>query len=186
MTDVRLATQQWIDSVVVGLELCPFAAPVVAQGRLRIVSTDAEAPAELATALDAELAHLLRVPVEEVETTLLVHPRALLAFEEYNDFLDVADALLVERGCEGVVQIASFHPEYRFADAAPDDAANWTNRAPFPMLHLLREASVEEAIANFGDTSEVPERNTARLRALGVDGMRARVAACLDTDATSD
>jgi hypothetical protein len=186
MSNACLAAQKWVESVVVGLELCPFAAPVLAQGRLRIVSTEAETPEELATALDAELAHLLRAPVEEVETTLLVHPRALLVFDEYNDFLDVVDALLVERGCEGVVQIASFHPDYRFEGSPADDAANWTNRAPFPMLHLLREASVEEAIDSFGDTAEVPERNSARLRELGADAMRSRVAACLEVDASSD
>lgn len=182
MQDAALATRKWIDSVVIGFELCPFAAAVVEAGQLRIVCSEAHDARSLATDLDDEIALLLRMPVEEVETTLLVHPHALLDFGEYNDFLDAADALLVERGCEGVLQLASFHPDYQFKGEAVDDAANWTNRSPFPMLHLLREASVEVAIANFGDTASIPEHNTARLRALGSDEARARLAACFESE----
>jgi len=178
MQDAALATRKWIDSVVIDLGLCPFAAAVVEAGQLRIVCSDARDAGSLATDLDDEIALLLQTPVEEVETTLLVHPKALLGFGEYNDFLGTAEALLVERRCEGVLQLASFHPNYQFEGEAIDDAANWTNRSPFPMLHLLREASVEAAIANFGDTASIPERNIARLRELGPDQARARLAAC--------
>ena len=118
-------------------------------------------------------------------TTLLVFANALQSFDDYLDLLADAQDLLHESGLEGVIQLASFHPDYRFEGEPVDDAANWTNRSPFPMLHLLREASVELAIAEFGDTDAIPERNTARLRSLGAEKARARVAACLEPDSSS-
>jgi hypothetical protein len=172
------ATRAWVDAVVVGLGLCPFASEVLAAGRVRLVESSARSGADLLGALDRELAHLLRTPVTECDTTLLVHPHALRDFVDYNDFLDVAEALLRERGCEGVVQIASFHPDYVFAGAPADDPANWTNRSPHPMLQLLREESIADAIAVHPDVAAIPVRNAARLRELGVDAVRARLERC--------
>ena len=176
------ASLAWVEDVVVGLDLCPFAADVVRAGRVRAVACEAVAPEHVLAALDDELAHLLRTPVADLETTLVVLTRALRDFDTFNAFLDVAEELLRERGCEGVVQVASFHPGYRFAGEPEDDPANWTNRSPFPMLHLLREESVARAIEAFGGEAAaraIPERNAALLRAEGSEAMRARVAACL-------
>lgn len=161
-------TREWIQAVVIGHELCPFAASVLGAGRVRFALSPARDPEALLGDLDAELARLLRTPVADLDTTLLVHPDALIDFEAYNDFLDLGDALLRERGCDGVVQLASFHPDYRFADAPPDDPANWTNRSPHPMLHLLREQSVSDALSVYaGDPADIPAANAERLRRLG-------------------
>ena len=178
MSSVVAATRAWVESVVIGLDLCPFAGPVLEQGRVRFVESVADDPEALLEDLDSELARLLRTPVVELETTLLIHPRVLGDFADFNDFLDPAEALLRERGCEGVVQLASFHPDYFFAGSTADDAANWTNRSPHPMLHLLREQSVADAIAAFGDASAIPERNVERLRALPAGEMSRRLARC--------
>ena len=173
------ATREWVRSVVIGLELCPFAPAVLADGRLRVVLSEATEPRALLADLDRELAHLLRTPVADLDTTLLVHPEALAEFDAYNDFLDVAEALLRERGCEGVVQIASFHPGYRFAGAPLADPANWTNRSPHPMLHLLREQSVTDALSAWsGDPAAIPERNGERLRRLGTDALEQELERC--------
>ncbi len=172
------ATRTWLEWVVVELGLCPFARDVLAAGRLRIASSAAREPEALLADLDAELARLLRTPVADLDTTLLVHPHVLLDFADYNDFLDPAEALLHERGCEGVVQLASFHPDYVFADAEPDDPANWTNRSPHPMLHLLREQSVTDAIESFADVGDIPLRNARKLRELGKAEMRTRLERC--------
>lgn len=175
---VRAATLRWIERVVIGLDLCPFAAEVVRAGRLHIAVCGESEPARVLAALDAELAALLRAEVAKLETTLLVLPRALPGFEEFNDFLDLADALLEERGCTGVVQIASFHPRYRFAGASDDDAANYSNRSPYPMLHLLREESIARATAAHADPRGIPARNVELLRRLGLAAVRDRLAAC--------
>jgi hypothetical protein len=157
-------TREWIEKVVVGLELCPFAAQPLREGRVRIQVSEATTPEDLASDLASELARLEREPAAELETTLLVHPRVLLAFEDYNRFLDVADMLLEELGLVGAIQIASFHPGYRFAGAPPDDPANATNRSPHPMLHLLREESVADAVRSHPDPLGIPRRNAEKLR----------------------
>jgi len=172
------ATRAWVEAIVVELELCPFAREVLVADRVRFVESPARVPEALLADLDGELARLLRTPVGELETTLLVHPNVLADFTHYNEFLDPAEALLRERGCEGVIQLATFHPEYVFADAPPDDPANWTNRSPHPMLHLLREQSVTDAIAAFADAPGIPQRNVARLREMGEAEMRSRWAHC--------
>lgn len=162
------ATREWVQSVVIGHELCPFAASVLRAGRVRFVLSPACEPEALLGDLDAELARLLRTPVADLDTTLLVHPDALIDFDAYNDFLDLGDALLRERGCDGVVQLASFHPDYRFADMPSDDPANWTNRSPHPMLHLLREQSISDALSVYAeDPADIPATNAERLRRLG-------------------
>ncbi|NVB36959.1 DUF1415 domain-containing protein [Pseudenhygromyxa sp. WMMC2535] len=174
--EVRLRTLAWVERVVVGLDLCPFARGPVEAGRLRIAVCASRDPLELLAALDDELAALLDTPASERETSLLVHPRCLLDFEDYNDFLAEADGLIAARELEGVVQIASFHPDYRFADAPADDPANYSNRSPFPMLHLLREDSISRAVDGHVDIEGIPARNVSLLRGLSA----AALAALLD------
>jgi hypothetical protein len=160
-------TRRWIDTFVIGLNLCPFAEQVFAAERIRYAVTDAPDEARLAERLSAELDLLASRPAGEVETTLLIHPLALADFLAYNDFLNVADELLQRLGLGGVIQIASFHPRYRFAGTDADAVENFTNRSPYPMLHLLREASITEAAAAGPPLDDIPRRNVAALRRLG-------------------
>jgi hypothetical protein len=171
--EVLEETRDWIEQVVVGLGLCPFAESPLRADRVRIVVSDARDAEALARDLAREIAHLDREPAERVETTVLVHPHALAHFEDFNRFLDVGDLLLERLGCVGEIQIASFHPDYCFAGASSEDVANATNRSPYPMLHLLREASVARAVAAHPDPGGIPARNAERLRALGWKGLRA-------------
>ena len=168
--EVIADTQRWLERAVIGLNLCPFARATVAKRAVRIAVSHADTQQALAEDLQRELLMLAAAPIDELETTLLVHPDVLRDFFEYNDFLDVADALLADLDLEGVVQVASFHPDYCFADAPADDPANYTNRSPYPTLHLLREASVERAVEAVPDTDRIFERNVETLRALGVAG----------------
>jgi hypothetical protein len=169
---VRLETLAWIERVVVGLELCPFARAPLEAGRLRVVVSACEDPRELLTVVDDELDTLLEHEPAEIETTLIVHPNCLVDFEEYNDFLVLGEQLLEMWQLLGIVQIASFHPDYRFADSPTDDLANYTNRSPYPMLHLLREASVARAVDSHPDIAGVPAANIARLRAMSLTQIR--------------
>ena len=164
-------TSAWIDRVVIGLGLCPFAKPVQTKQLIRYRVTHAENESELLAALEEELTALASADPQLVDTTLLIHPSALRAFLDYNDFLSDADDKLRELGLEGELQIASFHPDYRFAGAPADDPANYSNRSPYPMLHLLREASVSRAVAAFPDASSISERNVAMLRGLAPEAL---------------
>ena len=166
-------TRRWLERAVIGLNLCPFAKSVVARDQVRLVLSDASTPTALLAELGEELIRLRDTPADAVDTTLLVHPGVLHDFLDYNDFLDEADALVAELQLEGVLQVASFHPDYRFAGSAPDDIENFTNRAPYPTLHLLREDSVDRAVAAYPDPDVIIERNVLALRALGVAGWRA-------------
>ncbi|SFR67449.1 hypothetical protein SAMN05216203_2438 [Marinobacter daqiaonensis] len=177
------ATRQWVEDVVVGLNLCPFARRELVNETVRFAVTGAETEEALLEALVEELERLVRD--DSIETTLLVHPLALRAFHDYNDFLALTDGLLEAMELEGVVQIASFHPDYRFAGTEAEDVENYTNRSPYPMLHLLREDSLEEAIARYPDTAAIPERNIERVENLGLAAMQSMLAACL-ARATSD
>lgn len=168
--DAVRETREWVERIVVGLELCAFAAEPLRAGRVRIAVSEAADPQALAADLVDELLRLDRTPADQLETTLLVHPRALRDFAAYNDFLDVCDWLLERLDLVGTLQIASFHPDYRYAGAADDDVANATNRSPHPMLHLLREASVERAVRSHPAPEAIPRRNARRLRALGWEG----------------
>jgi len=173
-------TRRWIERFVVGLELCPFAAPTLSDNTLRIAVCDKTAEEELAKALLEELDLLQREPESEVSTSVLVFQKALADFDDYLDFLGLAEALLEECGLEGVVQIASFHPDYCFEGVPADDAANATNRSPYPMLHFIREAALTRALAHYPDPEDIPQRNIDRLRALGADAiaeLRARIRA---------
>ncbi len=169
---VMEATRQWLEKVVIGLNLCPFAGLPWRQGRIRFRVSNATHPRQLAEDLADELLALERADPAECETTLLIHAQVLGDFLDYNDFLGIADQLLEDMALVGTIQIASFHPDYQFADSQPDDPANCTNRSPYPMLHLLREASIEAAIANTPDPDSIFERNVRKLRELGMDGLR--------------
>jgi hypothetical protein len=165
--DAIAATRRWIADMVIGLNLCPFARRVFEADAIRYVVTEAEDEEALRNDLAAELRGLVEAPIAQIETTLLIHPRALLNFLDYNDFLDVADQLLGDLGLVGIVQIAGFHPQYQFADAEPDAAENYTNRSPFPMLHLLREESIATSGPADDELLEIPKRNIETLRAIG-------------------
>lgn len=160
-------TRYWLENVVLKHNLCPFAHKPFKGGQIRYVVTDSARPELLLEDLQQELEHLRTTPVDEVETTLLIHPNTLVDFLDYNDFLDIVDALLAEEGYEGEFQVASFHPDYQFADTQPDDAENYTNRSPWPMLHLIREDSLEKAVASYPDVDAIPERNIQTMNALG-------------------
>jgi uncharacterized protein len=168
--EIIAATQVWLERAVIGLNLCPFAKAVHVRKQIRYVVCDATTPEALLQLLMDELQTLSDFSPEEVDTTLLIHPYVLNDFLDYNEFLDVADAALEDMDLAGELQIASFHPQYQFADSAPDDIENYTNRAPYPTLHLLREASVERAVEAFPEASEIVDKNIEILRALGHAG----------------
>lgn len=175
---VTAQTRAWVARAVVGLNLCPFAKAPLAKGQVRFVVCESDDPRVLLDALCAEMRALAQADPAEVETTLLIHPNALADFDEFNDFLDAADAALDDLHLDGVLQVASFHPHYRFAGTAADDLGNATNRSPHPTLHLLREASVERAVESFPEAAAIFETNIARLEALGADGWAALQAEC--------
>lgn len=163
-------TRAWVELAVIGLNLCPFAKAPEAKGQVRYALSEARDPEALLEDLVAELKLLDATPAERIETTLLVHPQVLADFADYNDFLDIAEAAVAELGLEGVIQVASFHPQYRFAGSEEDDVTNATNRSPFPTLHLLREESVERAVAAFPEGQAIYEANIETLRRLGPSG----------------
>ena len=166
-------TQRWLMQAVVGLNLCPFAKAVVVKDLVRYrVCTSAEPDLWLAL-LREELLHLAQSPPDTLDTTLLMAPLALPDFLDFNDFLADCDELLMELALDGVLQIADFHPHYQFGGTAPDDIGNFTNRAPYPTLHLLREASMDQAVAAYPDAALIFERNIAVLEKLGHAGWQA-------------
>lgn len=164
------ATRIWLEKAVIGLNLCPFAKAVHVKNQIRHAVSDARSPEELHEDLICELQALSAANPDHIETTLLIHPYVLTDFLDYNDFLDIADATVAQLGLTGQIQIASFHPDYQFADTGSDDVDNLTNRSPFPILHLLREASVERAVAAFPDAEQIYEKNIATVRQLGWEG----------------
>jgi hypothetical protein len=166
------STQRWLERAVIGLNLCPFAKAVYVKRQIRYAVTAATTAAELLAELRHELGLLEQANPEEIETTLLIHPQAMVDFIEFHFFLKEADAAIRDLGQEGTMQIASFHPAYEFAGSTPDDIANCTNRSPHPTLHLLREASIDRAVAAFPDAADIYERNIETLRHLGHDGWR--------------
>lgn len=170
--------RHWVETVVVGLNLCPFAKRELVNDRVRFSVSEAETEEQLLADLQAEL-ELLNND-EAVETTLLIHPGVLQDFFDYNQFLNYVDSLLVQMELEGVYQVASFHPDYQFSGTRPDDVENYTNRSPYPMLHLIREDSLERAIAGYPHPERIPERNIELLESLGRDKMQALLKACYD------
>ncbi len=171
-------SQCWLQDFVIKLNLCPFAHQPLRQGRVRFVVSPARSEEQLLQDLLIELRRLASTPSEELETTLLIHPWVLKDFLLYNDFLDVVDALLLERNYEGVFQVASLHPDYQFAESEYDDAANYTNRSPFPMLHLLREESLTRVLEKYPEPERIPERNIEIMNQLGRDALQRMLLAC--------
>ncbi len=174
------AVRRWVESVVIDLNLCPFAQQEFVSDRVRFIDTDAIDEEQLLVALEAELELLGND--SSIETTLLIHPGMLQDFFDYNEFLILADGLLQQMNLEGVYQIASFHPDYQFGGTAPGDAENYTNRSPYPMLHILREESLERAIADFPDIDSVPVRNIALMNELGIDRLDVLLRSCRGDD----
>lgn len=164
------ATQQWLDRAVIGLNLCPFAKAVHIKKQVRYVVSDASTPEALLETLMEELQNLSDADPEVTDTTLLIHPFVLTDFLDYNEFLDVADAAVEDMQLDGELQVASFHPDYQFADTDLNDIGNYTNRAPYPILHLLREESVERAVAAFPEAAAIVDKNIETMKKLGHDG----------------
>jgi hypothetical protein len=172
---VTAATRRWIADVVIGLNLCPFARRPFDADRIRYAVSDATDESHLVAALDAELTLLVATPRTEIETSLLILPYALPDFRDFNDFVGVAEQHVESRGLTGVVQLATFHPRYQFADTDPEAVENYTNRSPYPMLHLLREVSVTEVAGHEEFVAGIPQRNIALLRRLGLAAIRAKL-----------
>ena len=166
-------TRDWVVKAVIGLNLCPFAKAVHVNERIRYVVSDATEPEQLLKDLARELLALNRADPDEIDTTLLIHPGVLTDFLDFNDFLDAADALIDDLELGGVLQIADFHPGYQFDGSAPGDIANYSNRSPYPTLHLLREESITRAVEAMPDTAAIFEGNLDTLTRLGHEGWAA-------------
>ena len=177
---VLAVTRRWLERAVIGLNLCPFASAVHLRQQIRWVVSQARTEDALVEELARELRQLADADPDQVATTLLIHPWVLNDFLDYNDFLELADATVEALELEGVLQVASFHPQYQFADSEPDDISNFSNRSPFPTLHLLREDDVERAVEALPDSVRLYETNIETLRRLGLDGWRRL---CADADA---
>ena len=171
--DILAATRHWLEKAVIGLNLCPFAKAVYVKNQVRLVVSRARHADDLLEELDRELDLLVTTPADEIDTTLLIHATLFEDFLDFNDFLEVADGVVEEHALEGVIQLASFHPRFQFDGTEPDDISNYTNRAPFAMLHLLREASVEKAVEAFPEAEAIFEENIKTLEKLGHTGWKA-------------
>jgi hypothetical protein len=165
-------TRRWVEQAVIGLNLCPFANAVLRKDQIEFRVSHASNRDALWQDLLQSIEGLLATPAARTDTLLLIHPWTLTDFFEFNDFVGDAEALLAQAGLEGILQIASFHPDYQFADVTADDPTNRTNRSPFPTLHLLREDSVDKAIASMQDIDNIVERNLQTMRRLGDEGWR--------------
>ena len=163
-------TRAWVEHAVIGLNLCPFAKAPQVKGLVRYVESQAQDPAALLSDLLDELQRLAKAPPERLETTLLVHPQVFTDFADFNDFLGVAEDTVADLGLEGVIQVASFHPDYRFEGTTADDITNATNRSPHPTLHLIREDSIDRAVAAFPEAETIYEANMATMERLGPGG----------------
>jgi hypothetical protein len=168
--EIIAATRRWLERSVIGLNLCPFAESVYRGNRVRFTVSEHRSASDLLQDLRTELTDLQAADPQLCETTLLIHPWVLGDFIEYNDFLAVCESTIADLGLEGELQIASFHPQYQFAGTQSEDIENYTNRSPYPMLHLLRESSIEHAIAAVPDTDEIYRKNIRTLRELGHAG----------------
>ena len=182
---VVATTRAWVERAVIGLNLCPFARAPQVKGQVRYVATAAADTDDLLGCLIDELKLLDETPAEQIETTLLIHPQVLGDFADYNDFLDIVEAAVLQLGLEGVIQVASFHPHYCFAGTESDDVSNATNRSPYPTLHLLREASIDRAVAAFPEAEAIFEANIESLERLGAAGWAALQRQCRQEGSTS-
>ncbi|QJC57171.1 hypothetical protein HC248_02492 [Polaromonas vacuolata] len=171
--EVLSQTRHWLEAAVIGLNLCPFAKAVYVKNQVRLVVSHARHADDLLEELDRELDLLVATPAEQIDTTLLIHPSLFQDFLDFNDFLEIAEDVIDEHDLSGVVQLASFHPGFQFDGTEPDDMGNFSNRAPFSILHLLREESVERAVASFPQAEAIFEQNIATLEKLGPEGWKA-------------
>ncbi len=171
--EVLASMRQWVEKAVIGLNLCPFAKSVYVKNQVRFVVSEARHVDAFLEQLDDELDLLAAADPAEIDTTLLIHPSLMPDFIDFNEFMAVAEAAVPEHGLEGVIQIASFHPKFQFADTEPDDIGNYTNRAPYPTLHLIREASIARALEAIPNAEVIFERNIETLNRLGLAGWRA-------------
>ena len=183
MTDadrVIAETRAWVDRAVIGLNLCPFAKAPQVKDLVRYVASAATDPAALLADLITELERLAESRPEQLETTLLIHPGVLADFADYNDFLEVAEDTVAELDLEGILQVASFHPDYQFDGSEPGDLGNATNRSPYPTLHLIREDSIDRAVEAFPEAEMIYETNIQTLQKLGAAGWAALQQQCRD------
>ena len=172
ISQIENRVRRWLEKAVIGLNLCPFAKSVYVKGQVRIAICQAQDSHALTAQLYEELQLLASTPAQQTDTTLLVAPCMFEQFSDFNDYLDIAEAVLDELELVGEIQLASFHPFYQFANTEPDDLSNYTNRAPYPILHLLREDSLDKAAEQYPDASVIFQRNVAVVQELGVDGWR--------------
>ncbi len=177
---VARSVSKWVEQIVVGLNLCPFAKRELTGNRIRVEVSTATRPEDILTDLESELERLSTN--DDVETTLLVLPNALANFEDFNQFLDLAEGLVEQMGLNGVFQLAHFHPDYQFADTGPDDAENYTNRSPYPILHLLREESLDRVLQTTEHAEQIPVRNIELMNRLGAEEMRRRLDQCTNSN----
>ncbi len=170
-TDVENSVRKWLENMVIGLNLCPFAKSVYIKNQVRIVVYEGEED-ELLGCIESELLYLQKTPDTEIDTTLVVVPHLLKDYYDFNDFLIYTDALIEEMGLEGEIQIADFHPYYQFAGTQKEDIENYTNRSPYPIFHLLRESSIDRAVEQFPDAAEIFERNISKMQTLGIEKLK--------------
>lgn len=170
--NVVAETRDWLTKAVIGLNLCPFAKAVQVKDQIRFAVSDATDAEGVLTDLQDELALLAETDPEKTDTTLLIIPDALDDFLDFNDFEDLSDRLLKRMRLVGELQVATFHPQFQFADTRPDDIENYTNRSPYPILHLLREDSIDRAVESFPDASEIYEKNIETMNKLGLEGWK--------------
>ena len=179
-------TRAWVDRVVIGLNLCPFAKAPQVKGQIRYALSLACDPAALLADLIAELERLAEASAERLETTLLIHPQVLEDFADYNDFLELVDATVEELDLDGVIQVASFHPQYQFEGTEPNDLGNATNRSPYPTLHLIREDSIDRAVAAFPEAEAIYQTNIETMLRIGGVAWRALQQQCRDDALAAD
>ncbi len=170
-SDVENSVRKWLENMVIGLNLCPFAKSVYIKNQVRIVVYEGEED-ELLGCIESELLYLQKTPDTEIDTTLVVVPHLLKDYYDFNDFLIYTDALIEEMGLEGEIQIADFHPYYQFAGTQKEDIENYTNRSPYPIFHLLRESSIDRAVEQFPDAAEIFERNISKMQTLGIEKLK--------------
>lgn len=180
--EVIAATRLWLERAVIGLNLCPFAKEVYVKKQIRYVVSSAAHPEDLLGELMREMEVLAEATSEKIDTTLLIHPYVLTDFLDYNDFLGVVDEALEDMELDGILQVASLHPQYQFADTQSDDIENYTSRAPYPTLQLLREASIVKVVAVYPEAEQIFDNNIATLRRLGHEGWDALGLVAVQTD----
>ena len=173
------AARCWVEQVVIKHNLCPFAHKPSRNNRIRYVASLAQDADALVEDLINELTLLRDADHGKIETTVLVAPNCLASFDDYNQFLDLVDVLIEQFNLQGIIQVASFHPDYQFADLAKDDVRNYTNRSPYPMFHLILEDSIEHARETYPDVDMIPENNMCLLQQQGLDEAKQQLAACL-------